>query len=835
MRRKRIIVAALMFTIVAIGVLRNDTGVKAQEGPSVDFAEETGVGPSVEFAEKVEDIVIKPGETIHIKMPIKVTGFNVESPKVSVSSNDEDSPFIFSNEQVVGQYESAASAIYRGSVAYIEFDVTAKELAKIKSYPININISGTYYDYLTVDYSGKAFNGRLNFNIYVLEEKIPAQLTISKVNLANNVAGNNTNLSFVVKNEGEIMARNTFIKLAYEDTGIRPNYSILNMKIGDLGPGQEYKLDLPVSILTTAEPGSKTIEAKFTYKYLDGDEQDSLYNISVNVNENKEAPNVFFNGISYKGELKPGNNFIVKASLQNYGNSKASNVKIFVDESSITGESFMKGFFSDGIAVGDMATNGKKEVEIPMRISSNNTGSTPLKLNITYEDKFGVEYTESETVFPEIIGTIVDTDTNLIISNVVQSPARPQAGNRLEISFDLENKGNVDVSDLKISTDIMPNSFIPVDTDPYQYMSILKAGEKKRIVIPLRVAESIKEGLNTLSVNVDYNGGSVSNVPLTVLDVENNLGNSSMPRLIISDYSSDIEELKAATDFNFTFEIYNTNPSVAAQNITVTLVQDESAIFKLTGGSNSFYVDKIGANESVEKTLALQVKNDAATRAYPLVFEVEYDYVGSELNHETGKFDEITKTEKKLLELNLQTIENYRPVVDYVNIYSWDGLVSMGMPATLSFEFYNMGKSVLNNVVVTVEGDFMSSTGNMHFIGNVMGGDRSYAEIEVIPNMEGMAQGVLRITFEDSNGDEVEFTKEFESYVEAAQSWDPGDYDDYEDAFNPEIIEAKEEILPLWAFIIIQVVVFVIALAVTRKIIISIHKKKLIKLEDDMY
>ena len=222
MRRKKIIVAVLMLAIVAIGVLRNETGVKAQEGPSVDFAEETGVGPSVEFAEKVEDIVIKPGETIHIKMPIKVTGFNVESPKVSVSSNDEDSPFIFSNEQVVGQYESAASAIYRGSVAYIEFDVTAKELAKIKSYPININISGTYYDYLT-DYSGKAFNGRLNFNIYVLEEKIPAQLTISKVNLANNVAGNNTNLSFVVKNEGEIMARNTFIKLAYKIQALDPN------------------------------------------------------------------------------------------------------------------------------------------------------------------------------------------------------------------------------------------------------------------------------------------------------------------------------------------------------------------------------------------------------------------------------------------------------------------------------------------------------------------------------------------------------------------------------------------------------------------------------------
>lgn len=824
MRRKKIIVTVLMLAIVAIGVLRNDTGVKAQAGPTVDFAEE------------IEDIVIKPGETIHIKMPIRVGGFSIEFPKVSVSSSDEDSSFIFSNERIVGQYENIATTIYKDSIAYVEFDVKAKESAKIKSYPININISGRYFDYFSEDGSyANSFDKNLNFNIYILEEKIPAQLTISKVNIGNNIAGNDTKLSFVVKNEGEIMARNTFIKLDYKDTGIRPKYSILNMKIGDLGPGQEYKLDLPVSILTTAEPGSKTIEAEFTYKYLDGDDEKSNYNILVNINENKEAPNVFFNGVSYKGELKPGNNFVVKASLQNYGSSKASNVKISVDESSISGESFMKGFFSDGIAVGDISINGKKEVEIPMRIASNNTGSNSLKLNITYEDNFGVEYSASETVYPEIIGTIVDTDTNLIISNVVQSPARPQAGNRLEISFDLENKGNVDVSDIKISTIIDPNTFIPVNTDPYQYLSILKAGEKKRIVIPLRVAESIKEGLNTLDVNIDYSGGSTISVPLTVLDVENNLGSSGMPRLIISDYSSDVEELKAGADFNFTFEIYNTNPSVDAQNITVTLVQDESAIFKLTGGSNSFYVDRIGANESIEKTLALQVKNDATTRAYPLMFELEYDYVGSEINHEAGKFDEIIKTEEKTLELNIQTIENYRPVVDYVDIYSWDGFVSMGMPATLSFEFYNMGKSVLNNVVVTVEGDFMSSTGNMYFIGNVMGGERTYAEIEVIPNMEGMAQGVLHITFEDSNGDEIEFTKEFESYVEGAQIWEPGDDYDYGEVFNPDIIEAKEKILPMWVFITIQVVVFVIALAITRKIIISIHKKKLIKLEDDMY
>ena len=121
----------------------------------------------------------------------------------------------------------------------------------------------------------------------------------------------------------------------------------------------------------------------------------------------------------------------------------------------------------------------------------------------------------------------------------------------------------------------------------------------------------------------------------------------------------------------------------------------------------------------------------------------------------------------------------------------------------------------------------------MHFLGNVMAGSQAYAEMEVIPNMEGVAYGVLKITFEDSNGDEQTYTKEFESTIMSEPIWDP-DMNGDMDAFNPIIPEPKKAILPIWAFVLMQVVIFIIFIPVTRKIIISIYKSRRLKKEDEM-
>ncbi|NLK27164.1 MAG: hypothetical protein GX306_02285, partial [Clostridiales bacterium] len=284
--------------------------------------------------------------------------------------------------------------------------------------------------------------------------------------------------------------------------------------------------------------------------------------------------------------------------------------------------------------------------------------------------------------------------------------------------------------------------------------------------------------------------------------------------------------LRAGSTFNFIFDIHNTHSSVAAKNITVTVAQADN-IFSPTQGSNSFFISRIEAGETVQKSLELKVKADATTKAYPLKLTIEYEYDGIEANPTTGEVGE-TRVE----ELNLQAVENSRPVVDYVNVYSWDGSVIVGNPATLSFEFYNMGKSPLNNVIVTVDGDFMKADGNMYFIGTVEAGSASFVEFDVIPNVEGTAKGILHITFEDSNGDEINFDKDFETMVQGAMEWDPSmDPGFGEEVFNPDLVEGKKEILPMWQFIILLVAIVIIFVPVSRKVIIQIYKAKLRKEE----
>ena len=508
-----------------------------------------------------------------------------------------------------------------------------------------------------------------------------------------------------------------------------------------------------------------------------------------------------------------------------------------MDDTSIGTSKLIKDYFTEYIELKDIKSYQITEAKIPLIISKKNTGGEQdLKIDLVYFDAEGVEYKSSVTIYPHIEaeGITEDGKPIVLISNVLQSPKQPVAGGRLEVSFDMENKSTIDLNEFKLSLiDLKGNTFIPVKSDPYHYLGTLKAGTTKRVTIPLTVSENIPEGLNNLLIDYSYTGGNDSiNIP--ILDVQNDIGSASKPRLIISNYEADVEELRAGSVFNFDFEIRNTHSSVAAKNIIVTVSGKSQAgqeVFTVTQGSNSFFVSKIGPGETFSESLEMKVKSDTATGAYPIDIIIEYEYDGIEPNPTTGEVGE-----KGNYELNLQVVENARPVVDYVSVYSWETGVMVGNPASLSFEFYNMGKSTLNNVIATIEGDFTLSGRSMEVLGNVMSGSNAYAELEVIPTVEGNAYGVVRITYEDSNGEEQVYTKEFETFVMGEQIWTPdmsGDGDI--DAFNPMVPEVKKTILPLWLFIVILVAIFIVFVPVTRKVIINIYKGKLRKKEDEMF
>jgi hypothetical protein len=55
------------------------------------------------------------------------------------------------------------------------------------------------------------------------------------------------------------------------------------------------------------------------------------------------------------------------------------------------------------------------------------------------------------------------------------------------------------------------------------------------------------------------------------------------------------------------------------------------------------------------------------------------------------------------------------------------------------------------------------------------------------------------------------------------------------EVFNPGGVVAKKAIVPIWAFVIIQIVIFALFVPITRKIIISAYKAKLRRKESEQY
>lgn len=783
------------------------------------------------------EFVVKPGEVNQIKLPVVATSIYIYEPVITLSGG-EDAPFTFSKPKLyIGTAE--VKNIGTGMSTDMVIDVTVSDTAKIGTYPITIKLE--YNDALNPEIEVTA---NVYIKLKITDEKVPAQMTIGNVGLSESSKGSNTEINFSVRNEGGILAKNAYLSLNFGE-GIEERYTVKNIRLGDMNPGEIKDLTLPITILPTAATGRKTITATFTYKNSDGSEEfKPTYDFSINIADAvnvAKVPKLIIKDLNHGSNLQPGDDFTLSVSLENVGGAEATSISAAIDSSSISEKGIIKNYFMDGIAVDDIKKNAEASVKIPLKVSKGSTGGLlPVKIVVTYKDNADATYSFNETVYVDVAATATETDKpNLIISNVTQFPAKPVAGDKVEISFDLVNKSNVDAKELMISVDgLTEATFIPVNPDPYQYIEKIKGGDKVKITIPLVVSDKISEGLNSISVKIVDKADS-SSVPITipVKNIQNDSAGISKPVLLISNYSADVEELMAGSTFNLTFDIYNTNSTTAAKNIKVTVKKStdpNSDVFNLTQGNNSFFINKLNPEESVTKTLQMKVKSNASTQAYPVILQVEYEYDGLKPNPETGDIKGIEMT----TDLNLQVIENARPVVDNTNIYSWEGPVLVGTPATLHLDFYNMGRSQLNNVTVKVEGDFTKADGSMYFVGNTAAGSSAYADFDVIPNVAGSAKCILKVNYEDSNGDLQEYIHEFTTDVMDAGSMpfpdDMGGMPDGE-VFNPGGVIPKKSIVPMWAFILIQCAIFVLFVPITRKVIISIHRAKLLKKEQEKY
>ena len=676
-------------------------------------------------------------------------------------------------------YSNSVNNYHAPYISVIEFDVSCSANLEPKDYSLTLvgthkysitNGSTTTYkpvNYPLIKYTftsedvGKGSSVSIDSITYNKSKMMPLSSNSFTVKLTNNSSVDISELFL----ETEL------------GSNLSPDYEMKKLRVGSLKAGATTTFKVPFTVNSNAVSGTQ--EVSFTATGIDKYGKDitkATETIFVKIGTGVapvDGPSLSLSTKQNYKLLVPSTDDSVIIRITNNGSRVAKNVKLTCDNGFGVSSGLTKSYTTSYIAVDDIPAGKTVKVEVPFLVGATFTkGIHELEFSATYLDEDKHDYkTDLMTMYVEHYktGEIAEVDglTYLLISGVTQTPNMPQAGDRVTVSFNVKNKGTEKVTNLHFyATGLSAAGVQPVTGEPYQDEGSLEAGESKKVTMTFMAGEDIPKGVNSLTIGYDYfdasNKAQQSTTTVYVLNVINHKFDDidvGRPKIIVSDYSTEPEILRAGETFDFSYTLKNTHTGKEARNIKITLSQADGVIAPAQG-TNIFYIDKLDPTQEVVLSLPLKSRADTVTGDYAVVLKLEYEYDDmSEVDKEHGGVSEENT-------LKIRVIENYRPVIENIFIDAYQGIM-VGQPVDLSFEFYNMGKSTLGNVYITIEGDFvLANNSAMSYVGAVQGYGQEYLSPQIVPLVGGEAHGTVTIHFEDSNGDEQTKSSDFQAWVE---------------------------------------------------------------------
>ena len=194
------------------------------------------------------------------------------------------------------------------------------------------------------------------------------------------------------------------------------------------------------------------------------------------------------------------------------------------------------------------------------------------------------------------------------------------------------------------------------------------------------------------------------------------------PRVMITKYTTDVEEIKAGEAFSLTVDITNQSKSKKARNIKVTL-SNEAGTFLPVDGTNAAYIDSISAGKTETKTFHFSVAPDAEPKPAMITVEIAYeDNAGAAL------------TENAVISLPIT--QPIRMQIDPPMSYE----TMEGEPIYVSMNVYNLGKSPIYNLMATVKGTGLSAE-QAYFGGTIEAGGTKTVELAVLAELGIVSDG----------------------------------------------------------------------------------------------
>lgn len=291
-------------------------------------------------------------------------------------------------------------------------------------------------------------------------------------------------------------------------------------------------------------------------------------------------------------------------------------------------------------------------------------------------------------------------------------------------------------------------------------------------------------------------------------------GSSSVPRVIVTGFTTTPAEVRAGQDFTLTIHLKNTSKASRVQNMLFDLQaptegSDEQTMapaFLPSSGSSSIYLDGINADGVADIAINLNAKSDLLQKPYSIDLSMKYeDGEGAQIEAASS----ISIPVKQDARFELSEFE-----ISPENI-------SVGEEANIMCNLYNLGRIKLYNVKAIFEGPCIEK--EEIFLGNVESGATASidAMIEGKKAAEGPTKVTMTLSYEDESGKRAENKKEFQILVTEAM----------EDEMIPMMNQMDEQKgFPLIPVIAVIVIIVIAAVAV---IIVKRNKKKRMRNEEE--
>jgi hypothetical protein len=562
-------------------------------------------------------------------------------------------------------------------------------------------------------------------------------------------AGTSYKLKYTIKNLSIYQARNVRVTMKMADTAKAPqvmqNFELWQT-LATIDGNKSADVIFDININSTAPDGIYAITLTYEYDNAYGNHfSPTTETVYIRVVNDNTSPKLIVDNISVKQSQSASDAIILELKIANLGSLRADDVKVTLG--GLRSGGFTAYNSTDVRYIDKVYGNGSATVSYELLPpSSGAAGSNELTVKFEYKDSAGNSYTEQNQIFVPA-GEGEGTRPNIAFEKITAPQEALGVGKEFGVSFSLNNNGGAPARNIKVSlsTDagIVIRSMNPV------YLTDLGANKSERISYTLYAADEAVTKNYPISLNVEYEdvyGTKYTATQYIGVFVENDAG-KTVPRIIIDNYSLDPFPVNAGEDVKLKMSFLNTSKTVDVSNIKVTVSSDDGT-FTPTDSGNTFYIESIPRTQNVERELMLHAKPDAEQKSYVLTVTFEY---------EDEKGNPYTAKET----MSVRVLQSPRLMTGQISMMTE---TFVGQPVSLYLDFYNMGKSTLYNLMVSIEGDF-EGQGLNYYVGNFEPGRTDYFDVSFSAMNPGMQKGNVLFTFEDANGKISEIRKEFDLNV----------------------------------------------------------------------